>query len=124
MKQTQQTAWIMVRTVGVIAILFALTRVWPAVISATTAHRYHRLASDIARSPTPTAAHEQTSPAVEQLVFAFRASRTHSVHQIATFVLALSLGVYCLKRGQVLHRLLMPNEEEPDPPNKQVDPYN
>jgi len=122
MNHSQQTTWIMVRSIGVIVLLFALTRVWPAVASARAARRFHTIASTAARSPTPAAPHEQTSPAVTQLVHAFHTSRAYAVYQIVMFLLALCLGLYCLRRGHALHRILMGNEEEQGPPNQSSEP--
>jgi len=117
MKAGSQFAWVMVRTIGLILVLFAFTRLVAAVSNGYMAYTLRSYTSICIRSDAPIPENKRDTQENRALVRAQGQAQVAATFHGIVFLVSLMSGLYCIRNGKVLHRMLMPPNEE-EPPNQ------
>jgi len=105
----------MVRTIGLLLVLYSLTRLIAGVSSGYLAFTLRDYTAIVIRSDTLIPEHQRDTPQNRQLVTAHgQAQAAATLHSIL-FLMSLVGGLYCLKGGKALQKVLMPPEEKESP---------
>jgi len=108
----KQVSWVMVRTIGLALLIYSI---FPFVIAATSVSiafslREHTVV--ITESTAPIPEQLKNTPENRQLHKAYTQSKISASLYSILFLASLSAGLYCLKGGKALQKLLMPPAEE------------
>ncbi len=121
MKTGSQLAWVMVRAIGLVILLYSVRCLIAAAGSGYTAIILRNHTAIVIRSDVPIPEHQKDTPQNRQLVRAQGQAQAAATLNGILFLVSLAAGVYCLKGGRAWHRILMPPEEN-ETPNQALDP--
>ena len=115
MKTESQLAWVIVRAIGLIALLYSATQFIATASSVYMAFTLRHHTAIVIRSDAPTPEHLKDTPQNRQLVRAHGQARAAAKVNGLLFLASLAGGLYCFKGGKALHKVLMPPNEEEHP---------
>ncbi len=101
----------MVRAIGLLLVVYSFVPLIAAVGSEYMAYTLRHYTAIVIRSDTPIPDHQKDTPQNRQLQKAQGQAHASATVNLVLFLLALSAGVYCLKGGKALQKMLMPPEE-------------
>jgi len=107
----KQVSWVMVRAIGLFLVVYSLTHLVTALGSGYVAYTLRDHAAIVIRSDAPIPSHQKDTPQNRQLQKAQGQAQAAATLNFVLFLLFASAGVYCLKGGKALQKLLMPPEE-------------
>lgn len=111
MKTGSQLAWVMVRAIGLVILLYSATGLIAAAGSAYMAFTLRSHTAILIRSDAPIPDHQKDTPQNRQLVRAQGQAQAAATLNGILFLVSLAAGMYCLKGGRALQKVLMPPEE-------------
>lgn len=120
MRTESQLAWVMVRAIGLVILLYSATRMLATAGSAYMAFTLRDHKAIVIRSDAPIPDHQQDTPQNRQLVRAHGQAQAAATLNGILFLVSLTAGMYCIKGGKALQRLLMPPDEK-EAPNHQIE---
>lgn len=107
----KQVSWVMVRAIGLLLVVYSFVPLIAAVGSGYMAYTLRHHTAIVIRSDTPIPDRQKDTPQNRQLQKAQGQAQASATVNSVLFLLALSAGVYCLKGGKALQKMLMPPEE-------------
>ena len=108
MKTQSHVAWVMVRAIGLICMLYAVTRFIAVAAHGYTAYTLRQHSAIVVRSDLPIPEAQRDTPQNRHLMTMQNQSMYAAGLQGFLMIVSLSAGMYCFKRGEALHRLLLP----------------
>jgi len=124
MNTGSQLAWVMVRMVGCLLLLYSAGCLIAAGGSAYMAFILRENTTIAIQSDAPIPEHQRDTPQNRQLVRAQGQAQAAAILNGLLFLVSLAGGLYCLKKGRLLHRILLPpdgNEAHRSDRSKQND---
>ena len=115
MKTGSQLAWVMVRAIGLIILLYSARCLIATAGSGYTAITLRNHTAITIRSTAPISDHRKDTPENRQLVRAQGHAQAAATLNGILFLASLAAGLYCLKGGNALHKVLMPPEDNETP---------
>lgn len=107
----KQVSWVMVRTIGLTLVIYSIFPLVTAITSGSVAYALREHSVLIVESPSPVPEHQQNTPENRQLHKAYTQAKVATSLYSIIFLVSLSAGLYCLKGGKAIQKLLMPPEE-------------
>jgi hypothetical protein len=108
-------AWVMVRVIGLVILLYSATRLIAVVGSVYQAFTLRDHTAIVIRSDAPIPDHQKDTPQNRQLVRAHGQAQAAATLNGVLLLVSLAGGLYCLRGGKALHKLLLPPEENEAP---------
>lgn len=111
MDVTKQVSWVMVRTIGFLLLAYSLIPLIAIVGNGYMAYTLRDNAIIISQSNEPIPEYQKNTPLNRQLQKIHSQAVAGIILNSFIFVMTLSMGIYCFKRGELLQKILMPPKE-------------
>lgn len=106
-----QLSWVMVRTIGLVLVIYSIFPLVTAITSVSIAYSLRDHSGIVVQSTDPIPEHQQDTPENRQLQQAYTQTKVAASFYSIVFMATLSAGLYCLKGGKAVQKILMPPEE-------------
>ena len=106
----RQVSWVMVRTIGLALMIYSIFPLATAITSGSVACSLRDYTGIVVNSTAPIPEHQQDTPENRQLHKAYTQAKVATLFYSIIFLVVLSVGLYCVKGGKAIQKLLMPPE--------------
>jgi hypothetical protein len=115
MKAESQIAWVMVRAIGLLILLYSVTCFIAAASSAHMAFSLRDHRAIVIRSDAPIPDHQKDTPQNRQLIWAQGQAQAAATLNGVLFLISITAALYCLRGGKAVHNILMPPKDNETP---------
>jgi len=114
MTTATQLSWVIVRAIGLALAIYSLSPFIASIGSGYLAYTLREHSVVVIKSDVPIPESQRDTPLNRELQRSYGRARASAKINAMLFALSLSAGIYCLKRGKTLQKMLMPPTETDD----------
>ena len=111
MTTAKQLSWVIVRAIGLVLVIYSLAPLLASLGNGYVAYTLREHYAIVIKSDVSIPESQRDTPFNRELQRSYERARTSAKLNALIFVLTLSAGIYCLKGGKTLQKLLVPPVE-------------